>query len=113
MIYVQHFTQWQFVPPAPPNVVSLISNTSLTLICTTTGSPATTVTWTKDGQPLTIDGVIYQMTQTVTSRTTATYENVLSINQPVASTLGSIFTCRVTNVLGSDVSLNFEITSKS
>ena len=72
-----------------------------TLNCTTTGSPATTVTWTRDGQPLTIDGHTYNMVQRVTNRAAATYDNVLIVSGPV---LGSTFTCTVRNMLGSDTS---------
>ena len=89
---------------AKPSIVALTSQcsaSSSTLTCTSTGSPATTVSWTRNGQPVTIDGNTYQLTQTVTNRTSATYENVLTINQPWASILGSTFNCTVTNTLGS------------
>ena len=42
------------------------------------------------------------MTQRVTDRAVSTYENLLIINQPLESIVGSTFTCTVTNVLGSD-----------
>ena len=42
------------------------------------------------------------MTQRVTDRAAATYESLLTINQPLASIIGSTFTCTVTNPLGSD-----------
>ena len=93
-----------YLPPAPPRAVALTSESfsSYTILtCTTTGSPATTVTWTRDGQPVTIDGHTYSMVQTVTNRASATYENVLIVNPPA---LGSTFTCTVTNMLGSDTS---------
>ena len=90
--------------PAKPSIVALTSQSSAsssTLTCTSTGSPATTVSWTRNGQPVTIDGNTYQLTQTVTDRAASTYENVLTINQPRASILGSTFNCTVTNTLGS------------
>jgi len=80
------------------------SASSSTLTCISTGSPATTVTWTRNGQPLAIDGDTYQLSQTVTNRASATYENVLTINLPLARILGSTFLCTVTNVFGSDTS---------
>ena len=47
------------------------------------------------------------MVQTVTNRASATYENVLIVSPP---TLGSTFTCTVTNTLGSDTSNSINIT---
>ena len=91
-------------PPAQPTVMSLKSanlSSFSTLTCTTTGSPATTVTWTRDGQPLTVDGSTYNMVQIVTNRAASTYDNVLIVSGPA---LGSTFTCTVTNVFGSATS---------
>ena len=98
------FTQSIFLIIALPSIVALISElsaSSSTLTCTSTGSPATTVSWTRNGQPVAIDGNTYQLTQTVTDRAASTYENVLTINQPLASILGSTFTCTIINTLGS------------
>ena len=50
------------------------------------------------------------MIQTLTDRSTSTYENVLTVGQPLTSVFGSSFTCTVTNVLGSDTSNSVEIT---
>ena len=44
------------------------------------------------------------MTQTVTNRAASTYENVLTVSQPLTSVTGSAFTCTVTNTLGSNTS---------
>ena len=52
-----------------------------------------------DGESVEIDGVTYQLTQTVTNRTSSTYRNVLTINQLPAD-IESSFTCSVTNELG-------------
>ena len=101
---------------APPNILALtvqLLNSFPTLICTSTGSPATNVTWTRDGQPLTIDGSTYRMVQTVANRNNSTYENVLTINQTLASTVGSTFICGVSNVIGSDTSDSLQITGRS
>ena len=45
-------------------------------------------------------GVTYQLTQTVTDRAQSTYENVLTIKQPLADIVGSTFTCNVENTIG-------------
>ena len=58
-----------------------------------------TVTWTRDGQPLIIDGHTYSMVQRVTNRSASTYDNLFIVSGPA---LGSTFTCTVTNMLGSD-----------
>ncbi len=53
----------------------------------------------KDGSPLVIDGTTYSMEQTVTGRSTSTYENVLTIVD-VGSDFG-LYSCNVSNALGS------------
>ena len=53
---------------AAPNVTSLQrtnSTTNLTLTCTSTNSPATNVTWMKDGDTLDIDGVMFESWQSI------------------------------------------------
>ena len=90
--------------PAPPNITPLgftHGPQSSSLTCTSSGSPATTVTWMRDGQPLTIDGGLYQLSQTVTNRSLSTYENVLTINAAMSYIYRHTYTCTVTNVLGS------------
>lgn len=93
---------------APPRILStggiqeFLGALASTLTCTSTGSPATTVSWLRDGLPLTIDGSTFQMTQTVINRRAATYENVLIINDVQANIVDHTYTCTVANVLGSD-----------
>ena len=45
-------------------------------------------------------GVTYQLAQTVSNRAQSTYQNVLTISQPLASIVGSTFTCSVQNTVG-------------
>ena len=80
-----------------------------TLTCTSTGSIATTVTFMRDGttvgplrdgESMESGGVTYQLAQTVTNRAESTYENVLTINQPLSDIVGSTFTCSVENTIG-------------
>ena len=90
--------------PAPPIITHLgfaHGSMSSNLTCISTGSPATNVTWMRDGQPLTLNGRTYQMTQTVTNRRDTTYENVLTINA-VSGIYRRTYTCTVLNALGSD-----------
>ena len=89
--------------PDPPRITHLgftHGHISSTLTCISTGSPATNVTWMRDGQPLTIDGSTYQMTQTVANRRLSTYENVLIINRAPSDIIGNTYNCTVINALG-------------
>ena len=74
----------QTTPTADPPV--------FTLTCVSTGGPATTVTWTRDGAILSNDAN-HVFTKTVTHQLTATYSNVLTVTgrEP-----GS-YTCSVAN----------------
>ena len=98
-------------------------SSSSTLTCISTISVATTVTFTRDSDlPLTLrdgeegmdtNGVTYQLSQTVTDRALSTYQNVLTINQPLGDIMGSSFTCSVANTIGSSsTSASLEIMGK-
>ena len=65
-----------------------------------TGSPATNVTWLRDGQPLTLNGSTYELTQTVVNRKLSTYKNVLTINRATSNIIGNTYNCTVINALG-------------
>ena len=82
------------------NVVNNGGNSRLT--CTSTGGPATTVTWRKNCVML-ADSADYQQTQTVTNTMTATYGNTLTIGNGVTDRDG-VYTCSVTNTRGMDSS---------
>ena len=71
---------------------------SQTLICKSTGGPPTTITWYRNGQPLTIDGSTYQQSQRLVDAQRATYDNILYANN-INDLLGN-FTCIVSNVRG-------------
>lgn len=84
-----------------PTITSLThERENRTLICVSTGSPATIVSWTKDGKDINIDGIHYTLSQTITSRRSSSYSNVLSVGQGVSST--GDYTCTVSNILGTD-----------
>ena len=86
-----------------PNISYLTYNhVNCTLTCESTGSPATTVSWIKDGLLLTIDGSTgYTLTQTVTYRPSSTYSNVLTVSETATGGVAGTYTCNVTNDLGS------------
>ena len=73
----------------------------------------TTVGPLRGGESKEFDGVTYQLTQTVTNRAQSTYQNVLTINQPLANIVGSTFRCSVGNILGmANASQPFAITGE-
>ena len=88
------------VTSGSPSITGLLYNRStLTLTCTSTGSPATTVTWRKNGAVVEVDGTTYHQSQRILDTRTATYENILS-SSANASFVGN-FTCTVSNARGS------------
>lgn len=60
---------------------SLVTKTPpvFTLTCTTTGGPATTVNWTRNGVVLT-SGTDHTMTQVIVDTETSTYKNHLTVS---------------------------------
>ena len=104
----------QFLPAATPTITNPLVFTqgspSSSLNCTTTTSIATNVTFmregnaingiVRDGNSATVNGVTYQLSQTLTDRAQSTYDNVLTITEALSSLAGSTFTCQVENALG-------------
>ena len=85
-----------------PNVPELrIDRQSRTLNCTSTGGPATNVTWRKDGAVITPNAT-YQQTQMIVDTVRGIYQNTLTIAQSVAEhDLYVLFSCTVENSRGS------------
>ena len=68
------------------------NNRSRTLTCTSTGGPATTVTWRRNGVVITT----HQQTKTLVDRVKGTYRMVLTINSSVGlSGLAGNYSCTV------------------
>ena len=68
----------------------------------------------RDGDSATVNGVTYQLSQTLTNRAQSTYNNVLTIIEPLFSLASSNFTCQVENALGmSAISDSFQILGKT
>ena len=74
---------------------------SRTLTCVSTGSPATTVSWMRNGLSID-DSTGYTLTQTVTDRVSSTYSNVLRISEGAPGGVAGTYSCTVSNELGSD-----------
>ena len=85
-----------------PDVTELtFDRESRTLTCTSTGGPATTVTWTKDGAVIT-PSTTHQQTQMIVDSVEGTYKNTLTIAQSVAGdNLYGLYSCMVENSRGS------------
>ena len=82
-----------------PSIIGLLYNRfTLALTCTSTGGPATTVTWWKNGAVVEVDGTTYHQSQMVVDTRTATYDNILS-SADIANFIGT-FTCSVSNSRG-------------
>ncbi len=62
----------------------------------TTTAPPTSLTWTKNGRPITIDDNVYRFTQKIMDRTSITYENRLEVFDTPDDFTG-MYQCRVSN----------------
>ena len=76
------------------------NRTSQTIVCRSTGGPATDVRWLKDGLIVSSDGELYEHSQIVINTTTSTYENRLTLIEKSSRAAG-VYTCQVTNLRGS------------
>ena len=83
------------------NVTVQYDRISQTITCTSTGGPATDVTWLKDNVNIRLTmGGLYEHSQIIISTTSATYENRLRIVDKTSEAAGT-YTCEVTNLRGS------------
>ena len=84
-----------------PNITELtFEKVSRTLTCTSTGGPATTVTWRKDRTVISLNGT-FQQTKRVLDATRAIYQNILTIAQSVAEhTVYGLYSCMVETPIG-------------
>lgn len=74
------------------------SNSPLALNCTSTGSPAMTVVWRKDGASLPSD-LVYTTAQVLRDGTSAAYDNLLEISGSYSDIVG-IYNCIIHDSLG-------------
>ena len=84
-----------------PSVTTLTFNSSSnTLTCTSTGGPATTVTWRRDGAVITLS-TTHQQTKRVVDAVEGTYQTVLTIDPSVSSSdIVGTYNCTVSNTRG-------------
>ena len=82
------------------NISVQYDRTSQTITCTSTGGPATDVTWSKDNVNITLTmGSLYEHSQIIINTTSATYENRLRILDKSSEAAGN-YTCEVINSRG-------------
>ena len=87
-----------YIHAGSPNVTSLTFNRqSRTLTCTSTGGPATTVTWRRNGVVITLNAT-YQQTNRIVDTVGGTYQTVLTIDSSVGF-MGA-YNCTVENTRG-------------
>ena len=86
-----------------PKVISIFVDHEISgLVCTSTGGPATTVTWSINGQSLIIDGTTYRQSQRIINTMNATFENILLIANDNIMNYIAKFECLVMNLRGND-----------
>lgn len=66
-----------------------------TLDCTSVGSPATNVTWTKDGEIVVVNDT-FEVIQILQDGVSAMYSNLLKVYSEPSDVMG-IYTCSVDN----------------
>ena len=73
---------------------------SRTLTCTSTGGPATNVTWRRDGVMITVNAT-HQQTKSLVDSVTSTYQTVLNIDQSLDRwNITGTYSCTVENDRG-------------
>ena len=110
-----------FLPLAGPTINEppvFTLGSSYTVTCTSTGSPATNVTFARngaavgplrDGETVAVGGITYQLSQILTNRQESIYENVLTFSDELSNIAGDTFACTVANTLGSGTSQSVTI----
>ena len=88
------------------------SHTSQTLNCTSSGGPATNVTWRKDNVIIPLTSSTYQLSQRVADEATSTYHNLLSITSSNIEDHSGSFSCTVENNRGSSENYLLDINSE-
>ena len=92
------YTAAPVIDPISPNTMTVNVGDSLTLSCTSRGSPPDTFTWRKDNGP-----VLQSTTTPVTyNANSAVFRADYSIDSVTTSDSGT-YTCNVTNPIGSDM----------
>ena len=85
---------------ATPTIMNVTYDQSRSVRCISTGSPATVVSWMKDGVIINESSTDYTLTQTITNRAASTYNNIVTVNVGAPGGVAGTYICTVTNDLG-------------
>ena len=96
-VYV-YYVVHPFITTATPSIVNAHIGFTLTLSCTSEGSPPDTFTWMKDGVLITQSTAIITVTHT---SDIAVFRSEYTISRVTASDNGT-YTCTVSNPFGND-----------
>ena len=97
MIFVDNFPI-SVLPEVSSLQLGVSSNSPLALNCSSTGSPASTVVWTKDGSTLP-NYLVHATTQILRDGTTASYDNLLEVSGSYSAIIG-VYSCIIHDTLG-------------
>ena len=75
-------------------------SSSHTVSCVSSGGPVNTVTWSRNGDPITSSTSPYQLSQSLTSGVTSTFLHTLTITGGDAEDYNGTFSCTVSNSRG-------------
>ena len=97
--------------PPSPVIQSLTASSQgiypyFTLNCSSSGSAATKVSWTLDGQPVNTDDQIYAVYQILRDGTTSSYDNLLVVLQKNVNDFSGQYSCTIINLFDSDTQEN-------
>ena len=82
-----------------------------TLTCTTSGTPPTSVTWTRNGVIISDDDSMYKSTQVLVDRNNTEYENRLTVTGSFEDAVGD-YSCTAENSIGTSDTVNRTIKGK-
>jgi hypothetical protein len=105
----EHWTIFFSSFSGPPVIESLeygVNGHGLYIIkCTTSGTPPTKVTWTRNGVAIGYKDGTYKQTQILVNRTKTEYQNVLTVEGSFEDATGT-YGCTVDNSLGISETVN-------
>ena len=86
---------------------------SHTVFCVSSGGPVNTVTWSRNGDPITSSTSPYQLSQSLTSGVTSTFLHTFTITGGDAEDYNGTFSCTVSNSRGPAPVQSLDIHSKT